>query len=115
MKSKSSIKRIIALLVCLAAIASCFAFAPYRPAEASGAAFEENPFEEVYEYGETLGMPRSLTIVSGGQTYTADKSYIRFPDGRTYTGGRIELNSYGAYTVIYEATAKRLPRRTRSR
>ena len=105
MKSKSSIKRIIALLVCLAAMASCFAFAPYRPAEASGAAFEENPFEEVYEYGETLGMPRSLTIVSGGQTYTADKSYIRFPDGKTYTGGRIELNSYGAYTVIYEATA----------
>lgn len=105
MKSKSSIKRIIALLVCLAAMASCFAFVPYRPAEASGAAFEENPFEEVYEYGETLGMPRSLTIVSGGQTYTADKSYIRFPDGKTYTGGRIELNSYGAYTVIYEATA----------
>lgn len=103
MKFKSKNFKILALILCFATMAACFAFSAFKPAVAAEAAFEENPFSEVYGYGETLNMPGSLTIVSGGENYTANKSYVRFPSGKVYAGGAIALNEFGEYALIYEA------------
>lgn len=95
----------LAVTLCAATASACLTLTSFRKAAADEAAFESNPFETTYDRGATLDMPSSLNVVSGGTTYTANKSYIRFPDGTTYYGGQYKLNSYGEYTVVYEAEA----------
>lgn len=104
MKSNSVKFKIFAVVLSVFALAAgCFALTAAKTVVYGEATFAENPFKTVYEYGETLSMPSSLTIVADGNNYTADKGYIRFPDGKTYAGGEITLNAYGEYEVIYEA------------
>lgn len=107
MRSRSINYKILTLLLCFLAATTCFIFSALKPDSATAAAaeFEANPFEEIYEYGDTLEMPTSLKIVSGEKTYTANKRYVRFPDGTIYVGGKYVLDNFGEYSLIYEAEA----------
>lgn len=91
------------LLLCVAT--ACFAFTAFGANVQAEGNFAEKPFTETYDFGSTIEMPSSLQIVSGGNTFTANKSYIRFPDGKLYAGGSYNLNSFGGYEIIYEAEA----------
>ena len=84
---------------------ACFAFTLLGTNVQAEGNFADKPFSETYDYGSTIEMPSSLQIVSGGNTYTADKSYIRFPNGKLYAGGNYSLDSFGGYEIIYEAEA----------
>ena len=84
---------------------ACFAFTLIGTNVQAEGDFAEKPFTETYDFGSTIEMPSSLQIVSGGNTFTANKSYIRFPDGKLYAGGSYNLNSFGGYEIIYEAEA----------
>ena len=84
---------------------ACFAFTLIGTNVQAEGDFAEKPFTETYDFGSTIEMPSSLQIVSGGNTFTANKSYIRFPDGKLYAGGSYNLNSFGGYEIIYETEA----------
>ena len=84
---------------------ACFAFTLIGTNVQAEGDFADKPFSETYDYGSMIEMPSSLQIVSGGNTYTADKSYIRFPDGKLYAGGNYGLDNFGGYEIIYEAEA----------
>ena len=104
MKSKSVKIRILTLLLCAATVCFAFTVIGTNKVQAQGN-FVGEPFGKTYEYGATITMPASLQIVSDGNTFTANKSYIRFPDGNLYKGGNYNLNSFGGYEIVYEAEA----------
>lgn len=70
---------------------------------AGGAEFFDDYFEDTYAYGSRLSMPQGVVLTYDGNEYTATKGYIRYPDGKVYSGTSFTLDMYGSYTVIYEA------------
>lgn len=109
MKQKSATKKtaICAALAVLAVAASGVALgSSYALKRADGAEFTENPFADNYIYGTQITMPSEVVLTYGGKEYTATKGYVRYPDGRAYSGASFELDSYGSYTVVYEAKAE---------
>lgn len=61
-------------------------------------------FEEIYTHGDTLVLPANASISYNGNDVPAENSYLIYPDGSIFSGGNFELDVYGKYTVVYEAT-----------
>lgn len=60
---------------------------------------EDSPFEEKYNFGETLVLPVG-DVEAGGNRYSVSP-VILFPDGSAYSQDRVTLNQAGKYTVEY--------------
>lgn len=64
-----------------------------------GASFEEN-----YTYGDTISLPIDASISYQGSNVPVEDAYLIYPDGSIFSGRNFELDVYGKYTVVYEAT-----------
>ena len=64
-----------------------------------GASFEEN-----YTYGDTIYLPIDASISYQGSDVPVEDAYLIYPDGSIFSGKNFELDVYGKYTVVYEAT-----------
>ena len=54
-----------------------------------------------YSLGETDDLPSFIEFEYKGQTVTASKGYVVFPDNTAVSAGRIALNKLGEYSVSY--------------
>lgn len=69
---------------------------------AETATIENVKLKENYDLGETLVLPEVGKFNYKDKTYTAEKSYLVYPNGDYSQGTQFSLNEYGVYKVVME-------------
>lgn len=98
-------KKVIAALVAAVVVfAVAIAVRPRQTAHA--AQLNGGEIADTYMIGDILDVP-AATLTHNGVQYAADFT-VKFPDGRSYTGQSIELDTAGVYKIEYRAITGRL-------